>query len=174
MYVSMYMHVYTIAVIPGVDNCIHNAFCRALGSSHWETIAQSTKVSAEHHNTTCTSSVDFYMVAEQTILVRQSRWTRTTTTAHIQTKQYADCLRKAVNNNSNNGIPSTSRGITTSRRYNGTKPNQHAQVQNATTNIHRRVWYLRGMEIQIPGVHGINGQQATTIARELRSCNINN
>ena len=28
-----------------------------------ETIIQSTKVSAEHHNTTCTSSVDFYMVA---------------------------------------------------------------------------------------------------------------
>ena len=37
------IHVYTIAVIPGVDNCIHNAFCRALGSSYWETIARVQK-----------------------------------------------------------------------------------------------------------------------------------
>ena len=69
---------------------------------------------AEHHNTTCTSSVDFYMVAEQAILVRQSRWATITHTAHIQVQQYADCLSRAVNNN---GVTITSKWSTTSRRY---------------------------------------------------------
>ena len=41
------------------------------------------------YNTTCTSWVDFYMVAEQTILVRQSRWATNNNTAHTRVQQYA-------------------------------------------------------------------------------------
>ena len=72
-------------------------------------------------------------------------------------------LRRVGNNN---GITNSSKWRGTSRRYNNTRIDQHAQIQNDTTNIHRRIWYLRRMEIQVPGVHGTNGQCVTTITRE--------
>ena len=80
-------------------------------------------------------------------------------------------LRRVGNNNGNTNC---SKWRYTSRRYNSTRIDQHAQIQNDTTNIHRRVWYLRGMEVQVPRVHGTNGQCATTITREHRELHNNN
>ena len=60
-----------------VSWCTHGVLITAgpLGQAETVTIAQSTilKVLSDIQYTTCTSHVDFYMVAEQAILVRQSR-----------------------------------------------------------------------------------------------------
>ena len=107
------------------------------------------------------------MVAEQlqTILVRQSRWE---TTRHQRTIEHKNYSTEVVSNNGNSIYGWSTTINTTGGRHHSTTHSQHAPLQNATTSIHRRVWCLWRMEVQVSSIHGTNGQHSTTTAGECR------
>ena len=163
--------VYTIYVIPGVHNCVQ---CWSL-QGPWVKLTERQlprvqKVLSDIH----------YNVYKSSWFVHGSGANNPGSTIQVSYKQYhcaharttvRTYLRRVGNNNGN---IKHSKWRTTSRRYNSTRTDQHAQVQNATTNIYRRIWYLRRVEVQVPGVHGTDGQSATTIVTEYGKLHNNN
>ena len=181
LYLSIYLFIYLSIllkykciyniVIPVVYNmCTQCILAGPLGQAT-ETIAQSTKGAEWQYN---------HSVYKSSWFLHGSGANNPGSTIQVNNKQYhcahtsttvRTYLRRVGNNNGNTN---SSKWRDTSRRYNNTRLDQHAQVQNDTTNIHRRIWYLRRMEVQVPGVHGTNGQCVTTITREHGELHNNN
>ena len=154
--------------------------CRALGSSWqlpWEKTIQLsvfTRVQLElgilHGSGAATSNPG------STIQARNNK-------APLRTLGHKHYWTKVVSNNGNTSIDGWSTtsidgwsttSNNTGRRQHNTKHSQHAPLQHTATNIHRRVWYLWRMEIQVSSIHGTNGLPITTATWELRKLNNNN
>ena len=158
------MHVQLIAAGPLGQDRVYNLVdnCPVRKQYSWACLqVYNRKLGILHGSGAATSNPG------STIQVRNNK-------APLRTIGLKNYSTKVVSNNGNSiyGWNTTSNN-NTGGWYHDTKHSQHASLQNATTNVHRRVWYLWRMEVQVSSIHGTNGLSITATTGELREFNNN-